>query len=662
MSRARRRATAFALSLAVAIAGCLLGPASVTTASTPAAPTHQTCTSSVGPGIPPPSSVPSGIPGFHAHWYGQSGYPTLCPGERSTATVAFYNSGSLGWVRGRMGEMAFLGTWNPQPGQDQPSPLGGDGVSSPNTGWPRFNRIAAQPAEYVGPGQVAWFQFTIQAPASAGVYFLYLRPLIEGATWMEDFGVYWHVIVKEEAGGVAVTPVDQASLESGAARSYSAAVPGAPGCVDLAFVAADGFDFEGHLPGYPGPAELSSAATFATVNGMIVNSSFVNCVTLPADQRISFSVTSSTPGAFVRPIVFRDLNNDNNPGTSGAEPLGLGGAVRVLPPAAAAGTRTVVVGVVNTDENYFVDSGNVGTYRYETSDDFRYGGARVAPTLFEQALSRGDTIATTYDPADESTFDITNDVGYDAPAVTATVDSWDQGPTQNDVGVRITEPPTNVDFAAYSVQRAATGAGAGCDSSSGAYKEIARTSIGQNSDSTLYVDRDLAVGAYCYRVGVTNPATGATAFGYSQRVTINNPPLPVAAPRSLDARVTTSGGSAAQIDAGDVIKIAFDKTMQTPVSRQMRVQDADGTVADIRCLQFEQLCTLNAGPEMLGGVTYPANTVVTITMRAAPMVMTDGGTAGLQLNVTVTSGSFADVAGNTWNVNASDDVVIGAPD
>src|SRR3954454_21327997 len=77
-----------------------------------------TCTSSVGPGIPPPPSVPSGLVGFHAAWYGQSGYMTLCPGDTSTATVAIYNSGSQGWVR-RLGEVAYLGTWNPSPGQDQ---------------------------------------------------------------------------------------------------------------------------------------------------------------------------------------------------------------------------------------------------------------------------------------------------------------------------------------------------------------------------------------------------------------------------------------------------------------------------------------------------------------------------------------------------------------
>lgn len=156
-----------------------------------------TCASSVGPGIPAPAAVPSGIPGFHASWYGQSGYPTLCAGERSTAVVAYYNSGSRGWVLGRMGEVAYLGTWRPEPGQDMPSSLGGDGtLGSPNTAWPRYDRIAIQPATYVGPNQVAWFQFTIQAPATPGTYRLYLRPLIEGATWMEDYGVFWVVTVK----------------------------------------------------------------------------------------------------------------------------------------------------------------------------------------------------------------------------------------------------------------------------------------------------------------------------------------------------------------------------------------------------------------------------------------------------------------------------------
>jgi uncharacterized protein YigE (DUF2233 family) len=172
-----------------------------------AAPAAAPCVPSVGPGIPAPTNVPSGIPGFHAHWYGQSGYPTLCPGGRSTAVVAYYNSGSAGWIRGRMGWAAYLGTWNTVPGQDQPSELGGNGQrGTPDTGWPEYNRIATQPADWVGPNQVAWFQFTIQAPTTPGHYRLSLRPLIEGATWMEDFGVFWVVTVLNPDGSPPPPP------------------------------------------------------------------------------------------------------------------------------------------------------------------------------------------------------------------------------------------------------------------------------------------------------------------------------------------------------------------------------------------------------------------------------------------------------------------------
>jgi hypothetical protein len=161
------------------------------------------CTATVGPGIPAPTSVPSGIPGFHASWYGQSGYMTLCPGDTMTAVVAMYNSGSRGWVQSQMGEVAFLGTWNPVPGQDKPSMLGGDGqLGSPNTGWPRYNRVAIQPAAYVGPNQVAWFQFAVKAPMTSGTYVLYIRPLIEGTPRMEDYGIYWQVTVLGAGVGV----------------------------------------------------------------------------------------------------------------------------------------------------------------------------------------------------------------------------------------------------------------------------------------------------------------------------------------------------------------------------------------------------------------------------------------------------------------------------
>ena len=162
-----------------------------------------------------------GTDGFHAAWYGQSGYMSLCPGDEATATVAYYNTGSRGWVAGKLGEVAYLGTWNPSPGQDRPSVLGGDGSNtSPNTGWPRFNRLASQPAPYVGPGQVAWFQFRVRAPATPGRYSLALRPLIEGAQWMEDYGVFWNVVVLNPDG--TTPPVTIGGLNFNVAASARA--------------------------------------------------------------------------------------------------------------------------------------------------------------------------------------------------------------------------------------------------------------------------------------------------------------------------------------------------------------------------------------------------------------------------------------------------------
>lgn len=160
-----------------------------------------TCVSSVGPGLAPPSSVATDLPGFHAAWYGQSGYMSLCPGEVGIATVAYINTGSLGWYAGVPGQTAYLGTSGPEPGQDRPSRIGGDGTrGSPQTGWPSYNRLAMQPSAYVGPGQVAWFQFRVKAPASSGTYRIALRPLIEGTQWMEDYGVFWVVSVPRPDG------------------------------------------------------------------------------------------------------------------------------------------------------------------------------------------------------------------------------------------------------------------------------------------------------------------------------------------------------------------------------------------------------------------------------------------------------------------------------
>jgi hypothetical protein len=666
MSALARLAIALALST-----GAVLLAVPVPFAS-PAQAAAATCTSSVGPGIPPPASVPSGLEGFHAAWYGQSGYPTLCPGQRSTATVAYYNSGSRGWLSGRLGEMAFLGTWNPIPGQDRASPLGGDGTNgSPATGWPRFNRVAAQPAQWVGPNQISWFQFTIQAPTAPGSYRLYIRPLIEGAVWMEDVGVYWQVTVKQ-TDAIDVSPTDEATLDVGTARSYVAITNGA-GCVDLAFVDAATYPGNGTFADSvtsDSRADLSGEALFASINGFAYGASYANCVAFSANGTVAFTVTANASDAFVRPIAFQDVNSSNALDLDGAnrpvETVGVGGSVRFVPAQGNVGSQTVVVGTVNTAENFFTNSAETVTFRYDTNDVFEYAGSRISVTQFEQVLSRGDTVFVNYirSSSGASTFDLTNDVGRGAPSVRTTVDSYDGGTTQNDVRLQIVEPSSNVNGLSYSVQRATvTNSSVSCGSGSGTYRQIAAITIPTGSNTTAYVDEDRTSGTYCYRVGATNPVTSAAAFGYGNPATIANPPAPANPPTSLDARVTTNGGFSTTFDVGDVVKIAFSEAMTAPAAgATIRAQDADGTVADLIC-GTNTTCVLNTSSETLGGVARAAQTVLTVRLTANPTIVTSGTTATLRIGATVIdSTGIADLADNEWNLGGSVDIVLGSPD
>ena len=496
----------------------------------------QVCRSSVGPGIPPPATVPSGIPGFHAAWYGQSGYPTLCPGERSVATVAYYNSGSRGWVAGRMGEMAFLGTSDPWPGRDQMSNLGGRvGPSAPETGWAANNRPAAQPADYIGPNQVAWFQFMFQAPTTPGTYFLYLRPVIEGTTWMEDYGVYWQVTVQaaDPAQPVSVTPTAPAILGQSEARTYTAIVNGSSDCVDLALVDAEIYFLSPHgeLPDRDQNerADVTSAGSFVTVNGASVGASYVDCVSLPADRMLSFTVTAPL-GASVRPVVYRDLNRNNaldlplyadRQQQSENWAWGIGGAASFAPPNALSGSYSVTVGAVAKSAGWFADAPVARSFRYDANDAFQIGSATVPLYLFEQHLSRGDTISIRYaaDPTGVSTFNITSDMGGAPPRIEASVGAFNGGTAMDDVRVTFFAPQSNVDSTWYSMERVAVAAGTtACGSSSGSY-DVLRYLLISGGQSASAIDPDRPSGTYCYRSAVL----GEPTFAYSTPVTITAP-------------------------------------------------------------------------------------------------------------------------------------------
>jgi hypothetical protein len=132
------------------------------------------------------TAVPSFDLGYHAGWAGQSPDVTLSPGQTATMVLALRNNGYRGWYRGNPGQQANLGTADPLDAQRWDL----------DYGWPSASRIATTTTAYVGPGQVGWFQFQLRAPSSPGTYVLRVRGVIDGATWLEDPGVYWTITVR----------------------------------------------------------------------------------------------------------------------------------------------------------------------------------------------------------------------------------------------------------------------------------------------------------------------------------------------------------------------------------------------------------------------------------------------------------------------------------
>jgi hypothetical protein len=131
------------------------------------------------------STVASFDQGFHSAWAGQSPNPTLAPGQVTTLVVALRNTGYRGWYQGSPGQQANLATANPLD------------VARPEFqhNWMSGNRIASTTTSYVGPGQTGWFQFQIQAPSTPGTYRFDVRGVVDGASWLEDAGVYWIITV-----------------------------------------------------------------------------------------------------------------------------------------------------------------------------------------------------------------------------------------------------------------------------------------------------------------------------------------------------------------------------------------------------------------------------------------------------------------------------------
>ncbi len=124
---------------------------------------------------------------YHCQWVEQSSYPALQPLEITTVWVKFKNTGTATWYN--YGDHPIrLGTSHDQ---DRTS-------NFYKHTWISDNRASNLVESSVAPGETGKFEFYIKAPETAKNYQEYFQPVVEGITWMEDWGVYWDINVSGE--------------------------------------------------------------------------------------------------------------------------------------------------------------------------------------------------------------------------------------------------------------------------------------------------------------------------------------------------------------------------------------------------------------------------------------------------------------------------------
>lgn len=140
-----------------------------------------------GPNIYWDLKVLSTVESYRSGFVSQNGYPTLRAGESYQFSVSLENTGKTTWQKG----VVNLGT-----DRDRDRVPGFTREGAGPSGWIAPNRIALQQTS-VAPGQVGTFTFwyTVPAGKAPGTYREYFRPVADGVTWMEDWGIYWDVTV-----------------------------------------------------------------------------------------------------------------------------------------------------------------------------------------------------------------------------------------------------------------------------------------------------------------------------------------------------------------------------------------------------------------------------------------------------------------------------------
>jgi hypothetical protein len=544
---------------------------------------------------------------WHAHYFTENvEFRDAAPGDSFQFIVGYTNGGRNSWVRGAANQEARLGTgWS---FGDSANPNGNtnDFDAGWASNWLAPNRIAAQDDAIVLTARQGFFTYTARVPATApsGLKQIKGQPVIDGVTWLENYGYYQGFNVTTAApptGAISVTPTDAATLqtsqgpgtgnENRGARSYTATIAASVTmCVDIALITGSresGGRFRDIGAGtVAAPVEdnradnlAETSATIEVVNGVSTGNDasivadqgddFVDCVTVPSNRQVTFTVDSGVAGQTPKPVVWVDANNDNSVNLTGtndtsgfkasSETVGVGGQTTYIAGASAA-SANVTPGCVTrkdtTGRSFSIDNapstfggvdgantttstctapssaGADATFFYDANDNYNIRGIPATMADFEAALNRGDIVdpgayAASADAS--STFNLQGDTPYiqacTADQVASSGSGSDDIRLQVNTSVPSLDPNVSTAGITFRFDRApitGTATDEGADGTEGTYSTVATAPADEDTaDATFtWTDRDVPVGTWRYHcIGIvdgdagTREATGGQTAG-----------------------------------------------------------------------------------------------------------------------------------------------------
>lgn len=580
--------------------------------------------------------------GYNSAYFGESAFLTLAPGASGQFAVGFNNTGSTGWLVGSASQvdlsicLADKLTCN---------------VTSPNaafaSGWLSSTAYATTSTTYVGPGQTGFFVYNIMAPsaAAAGTFrFNGDLALHNTASMINQQGYYQDSDVAQPGTAPVLTSLTPNTGSNAGGTSVAIAGTGFTCNPTLPTVNFD--------PGNAGTVTSCGASSLTVTSPAHASATVsltVNNAGGAASNGLSYIFADTTGPVFnsvtatgiATTLTFSELVCRNTAVFAASDYS----ITRNGIPVAATSDTAPLASPVSSPTNC------VTSYDVTLATAFT-NGDNVAVTLTATGAAKIQDVSGNVSSSQTRTATATGDTtkpfmtAAAATAATTLKLTYSQAVTcAAAAGLQfVVTPPGGAPGTGTSAACTALPAG----STTVTVTFGAGTFTSGVSGSVLYTE-----GANPILDRVANHATTPQTIAFTAFTTDATRPL------SQDIRITTKTGSSSTLNTGDVFTVAFNKVMLGPVNPAfIRLTDADGTVADAICgtsagvpAGSNATCALSTAAITIGGVSYPAGQVITVTQYANPTIVTAGTIVGLQIPATVVDSSgFTDASVNSWDI------------